>query len=981
VDIQQENAAASANTDDVLQLLLIRLRYKEAHVVELAENQPLWLNDPESVWLIYAGSLDVFIVEVQNEHIAGIRQFLFQGMALQFLFGAAAAEGRQLLAVSSTESTLLKLKRSRLTELLDEPGMGDMLASGIATWAEFLSRAISKDIPPKDFTVLKPDQTLTLQANAVARSLREVVWVHHAEGESLLMGRADLPHIDGTIAFPISTETWLISTQPSNLTVIATEALVNTAGLWDTLTAFYNTIAHIFVIYSELDAKLNLERLEQRASADESKVEIAFVKLAAPLQPNIISPLTNLDRSDALLAACQMVGEAAGIKIVAPSRNSKPSRNPLRDIARTSQFRMRQIALKAIWWKMESGPMLAYWDDTKSPVALLPTPNAGYEVYDPLTNERTPVSEAIVVRLDPLAWSFYRPFPAKKLTGWDLITYGARGIRNDLLTVLGLGLVGGVLSTLVPLATGVIFDQVIPIAARSQILQIGLILLVSAFATAVFQIARGIATVRIETRMDNAIQAALWDRLLSLPAAFFRQYTAGDLAQRIIALSQIKSAVSGPVVAAIMSGIFSLFNFILLFTYSVPLALVALAIVIVAFWVIIGIGIAQRRQQRAIAALQGKISGTLFQIVVGINKFRVASAESRAFAIWANLFSEQKALAFNTDTLRNRLTIFNAILPTLSATILFGVMSTLKTSMTMTTGQFLAFYAAFNQFLLAGLSLGSTIILLANVSTIYERARPIIQTEPEVDPQKIDPGELSGAISVSQVIFRYKPDMPPVLNDVSFEIRRGEFVALVGASGCGKSTLLRILLGFETPQSGVVMYDGQDLATLDVRSVRRQLGVVLQTSQLLSGSIYENIVGQSGLGLKDAIDAARLAGLMNDIEQLPMGLHTMVDEGGSTFSGGQRQRLMIARAIVNRPRILFFDEATSALDNNTQAIVSKSLEQLDATRIVIAHRLSTIINADRIIVLDRGRIVQMGTYQSLIKQPGLFANLARRQMV
>jgi ABC-type bacteriocin/lantibiotic exporter with double-glycine peptidase domain len=240
---------------------------------------------------------------------------------------------------------------------------------------------------------------------------------------------------------------------------------------------------------------------------------------------------------------------------------------------------------------------------------------------------------------------------------------------------------------------------------------------------------------------------------------------------------------------------------------------------------------------------------------------------------------------------------------------------------------------------------------------------------------------LSGEIEVSHVSFRYDPEGPAILHDISFKARAGEFVAIVGPSGSGKSTLLRLLLGFETPASGAIYYDGHDLAALDITAVRRQLGVVLQSSRVIPGTIFENIVGSSSFSLDDAWTAASKAGLAEDIESMPMGMHTFLGEGTSTLSGGQRQRLLIARAIVSRPRIILFDEATSALDNRTQAIVTASLDQLQATRVVIAHRLSTIVNADRILVMHTGRIVQSGTYAQLLEESGPFVELAQRQLI
>jgi ATP-binding cassette subfamily C protein len=270
---------------------------------------------------------------------------------------------------------------------------------------------------------------------------------------------------------------------------------------------------------------------------------------------------------------------------------------------------------------------------------------------------------------------------------------------------------------------------------------------------------------------------------------------------------------------------------------------------------------------------------------------------------------------------------------------------------------------------------------VSQIFPILEKIEPILDTKPEYDEYKSNPGNLTGSVEVSHVSFRYQEEDPLVLKDVSIKIREGEYVGLVGPSGSGKSSLLRVLLGFENPETGRVYYDGQDLTKVDIRAIRRQLGVVLQNGKLMSGDIFSNVVGANiNLTLDDAKEAIRMAGLEEDINAMPMGMHTVINEGATTISGGQRQRLLIARAIANKPKIIFFDEATSALDNQTQAIVSESLDSLKATRIVIAHRLSTVMNCDRIIVLDKGAIVEEGSYAELMQLNGVFAELAKRQL-
>ena len=269
---------------------------------------------------------------------------------------------------------------------------------------------------------------------------------------------------------------------------------------------------------------------------------------------------------------------------------------------------------------------------------------------------------------------------------------------------------------------------------------------------------------------------------------------------------------------------------------------------------------------------------------------------------------------------------------------------------------------------------------VAQIKPILEMAEPILKTEPESTENRKMVTKLNGSIELSNVFFRYNESMPYVVNGMNLKIRAGEYIAIVGTTGCGKSTLMRLLLGFETPEKGAIYYDGVDMSKLDLRSLRRRIGAVTQNGSLFQGDIYSNIViSAPHLSLDEAWEAAELAGIADDIKAMPMGMQTIISEGQGGISGGQKQRLMIARAVAPKPRILMFDEATSALDNKTQKQVSEALDRLKCTRIVIAHRLSTIKNCDRILVLDKGQILEDGTYDELIERNGFFAELVARQ--
>jgi NHLM bacteriocin system ABC transporter ATP-binding protein len=752
---------------------------------------------------------------------------------------------------------------------------------------------------------------------------------------------------------------------------------------WDAVDDYHRALlAHLLV---ELDHEEDGEqrRLARKNARQDEGMHAALGRLAAILRPADGGAGQAAD-GPALLAACRLVGGAAGIEFSAPydaGETAEAGRDALGEIVEASRVRRRRVALKGAWWRADHGHLLGFLADGQSPVALL-RGAGGYTLQQPGGAAR-PLTAELAAGLAPFAFLFYRGFGAAAVELGDMLRFGAAGQRRELLLVAATGVAGGLLGMLTPLATGMLFDSVIPGAERGQLLQLTLMLLAAAFGAAMFALTQGFAMLRVEGRMDSAVQSAVWDRLLRLPTGFFRDYTAGDLAARAGGINSMRQILSGHTLHTLLSAVFALFNLVLLFYYNSKLALLAVALVAVALVFSVGAARLRLRHARALAAVEGRIAGLVFQLLGGIAKLRTTGAEGRAFANWARLYAQQQEHQFKAAMLNSAVAVFNSVFPTLSSmAIFFTIAALLAAEQGFSTGSFLAFNAAFGGFLGAMLGASAALASVLGVVPLYERAKPILRGATEVGQGRAQPGRLQGRIELNQVCFSYAADGPRILDEVTLRIEAGEFVALVGASGSGKSTLLRLLLGFEAPASGAVYYDDRDLAGLDLGAVRRQLGVVLQNGQLLAGDIFSNIIGAaSALTLDDAWLAAGQAGIADDIRAMPMGMHTMVNDGGGTLSGGQRQRLLIARAIVNRPRILLFDEATSALDNRAQQMVSDSLDGLSATRVVVAHRLSTVVNADRILVMERGRVVESGSYTELLALGGRFSALAQRQIV
>ncbi|MDQ3913003.1 MAG: NHLP bacteriocin export ABC transporter permease/ATPase subunit [Actinomycetota bacterium] len=975
--MRRDGHARGHNLEDPL---LLRL-HREARLIEGGGDKPVILDDPEKVWVVYSGEVNVFSARAAEARISGPRRHLCRVEPGQALFGmdlSRAPEEMQVLAVGVLDATLLELSRSRLVELANEPEHADQVVSVLDGWVALMSSALGGDPQPKESETLVCGEEIVLNDHATVRAEEGVVWVQHQQGGSRFLGNPDLPTITRDEIFPVVDPAWLEASRKSTLVGLDTESYITRDGSLSGLDVFHAVMLSAIAYNERRLESERRERLRKKADVDRLLARDATRMLASVLETEPSRSTIGGEADDPLLGACQMVGRALEVEIRSPPGRST-SRDPLGDISRASRVRMRRVALKGDWWRKDGGPLLGFKGEHHRPVALLPKGVGAYTIVDAADGTRELLTRQTAAGLAPFGYVFYPPFPNRPLKGWDLLRHGLRGCRGDLITLSLMGVASGLLALLVPIATERAVQVAIPQAEVGLLVALALGLVVAAVSAMLFEIARNFAILRVETKMDASVQAAVWDRLLSLPATFFRDYSAGDLAVRALGINTIYQTITGPTVSSVLSSVFSVFSFGLLFYYSGRLALIATLVMVAILGVTTATSYLQLRYQYRATEILGEVSSLVLQLLGGIAKLRVAGAEVHAFAVWAERFAAQKLMNSRAQSAANALIVFNSASGILASLAIFAAIALLWPER-LSTAQFVAFNTAFAQVLFAFSGATGALITILQAAPYYERGKPILRSLPEVDAGKLDPGELSGRIELDHVSFRYSPDGPLVLDDVSLRIEPREFVAIVGPSGAGKSSLFRLLLGFETPEAGSIYYDKNDLAGLDVRSVRRQMGAVLQDGRPMSGSIFGNIVGSLPLTMDDAWEAARMAGLEEDIRAMPMGMFTMLSEDASTISGGQRQRLMIARAIAPKPRILLFDEATSALDNLTQSTVSSSLENLRATRVVIAHRLSTIINADRIYVLQAGRITQSGTFAELMEREGPFREFASRQL-
>jgi NHLM bacteriocin system ABC transporter ATP-binding protein len=958
----------------------------------LAANEPLVLDDPTQLWVVVHGEVDLFHERASGDPLRATRRYVGTIWAGEVVAGAArdlTGDDAALVAVGYGEARMQAIPRSLIESATgDDVRIAQALAAGVAeTIGRAMHRARRSAARPVSFM----DRKLDLPDGTTITSGGPVVWVKLTAGAMSFGGHVVLGA--DPLLFPLARGMWLRATTP-----IASIALQDgfTAFISGTVTEAIERAWAVFMAWltacAEADDAMERTRLAQKTEGERLRQARALDSLAGLLQGRIEAETYELT-GDAILDACALVGRASSIEFRSPPPSpareasqagdgSDPHRDRVLAVCNASRVRYRRVVLRSGWWHTDAGPLLGFRRGSYDPVALLVDAAGGYVVHDPVTDQRLRVTDAVGASLDAVAYTFSTPFPAAAVTLRTLGRMLRREIWPDARRVLGFVAAGAVLGLSLPVVSGIMFNQVIPSAAMGNAVTLFIALVTVAAATALVELGRAFALIRVETRSGSLLQSAIVDRLLALPPGFFREYAVGDLALRADAINSARQALTGVAIVSLFGGALVVSSLVLMLWYSVKLAAVATVMILIGAVATLATGLYALPYERQRQALMGSIGTLVFELLSGIAKLHVAAAERRMFALWSAQFRELKVVTFRAGLAAAGLAVFNSMLPVLASASVFVIAAgMLKVPGALAAGDFIAFNAAFAIALAAGIGVSATVVSVLNVIPLFERAAPILMTAPEVDDAKPDPGILSGRIEASKVTFGYIKGAPPVLDDVSFQVRPGEFVAFVGPSGSGKSTVLRLLLGFERPGRGAVYFDGHDLASIDVGAVRRQCAVVLQNSKLLAGDVFTNIVGAAPLTYDDAWRAAERAGLAEDISAMPMGMFTVISEGGSTLSGGQRQRLLIARALVRNPRIVFFDEATSALDNRSQDIVTRSLEEMDATRIVIAHRLTTVQRADRIFVMVQGRIVQEGTYEELISVPGMFQDLARRQLV
>ncbi len=657
----------------------------------------------------------------------------------------------------------------------------------------------------------------------------------------------------------------------------------------------------------------------------------------------------------------------------------------LDSICKQSAIRKREITLEVDWHKKCGQPFLGKLLTGENVAVFNLDDENKWHWYDSSTAKINDVDTAFLENLTNKATIFYEPFPDKPITLKVLCNLAWKISREDVKRVFFLFLIIALLSSAVPIINSVIFSTVIPLADHILLMQICILAVGFALTKAIIEYLSSLLLLRIRNRLSYTLQACVWDRLLSAPLSLFKDYSIGDMTSRSLGIIQLSNTLNSTFLKTFMTSILIFPALVLMFYYSPLFSAVMLLFILIMSCCFIIAAFVGYKLQTEMSALVGEMQGDIVQYFAGLSKIRATGTENQTLEHWSEKFSIQKKIYFKLSNCEKIISLLSSAIPIFTIIILIALSTFLfryYPDNMITLSDFVAFSSA-----LGIVSASFSSILMALIDAVaaiplYQRLRPLLETMPEKNQWQGQIDDLKGNIDIKHVTFKYNTQQRTIVDNVSLKVNAGEFVAIVGESGSGKSTLLRLLLGFEKPLQGSISYDNLDLNQVNLRQLRSQIGVVLQDSKLIPDSIYKNIVaGSTSLSIDDAWQAAKKAGCHKDIEAMPMTMHTLVSGADGGLSGGQKQRILIARALVKNPKIIFFDEATSALDNNSQNIVRETISKLNITKILIAHRLSTVVDADRIVVLSGGKIIEQGTYEELLKANNLFAHLAKRQLI
>lgn len=937
------------------------------------------LNIDNSMYYVVEGDVNVYIQTEVGEYqsLKGIMRF----KSGDIFFGVYTNRREKLIAKNGMNTLVLKISIEDIVKLSE--AFPEELTKLVDAYINYISTVPKIPRLSKAFiNVMESDQTPSDEGGCLSTA-RRVKWISLHERPGYFVSDESMMVYENRY-FPLTRLTWVQTPNANIFTTRDTRSIIQISEIYNEVVFYTGIILQLILLDLEnlaLFENIQLfDRLDSKVKLfNQSQAQLLSVKY--PQQTHQIESTTD----DVLMQAMIKVAQLEGIAFTPISKmfSALSVEDKLKEACYKNNLGYRIVYLrKRKWFRRNNGTLIAFQGEHK-PLVLIPKDRGGYECFDPITQTQVKLSVSFAKTLSPKAYYLYRPIGKKTILLNDIFRYSVRNTIKEFGALILLSLSIGILSLFFPVVTEILFDTVIPFADQTVYYQLTIAMIVIIISLILFEIVRGLVLIKIESIINYKVQTGLWIRILRLPHRFFERYATGELLGRVGNLIEVRQLISESVVVhTLITLIFSIFSFGLMFFYSRILAGYVLFYIIVWTLIIFGLSKLKLAYERRLVDLQGQITHLLSEIINGIEKIRTQTAEGAFFYFWAQKYARYRKKSLKSKKVSLLISNMIEVVPILSIALIYGMFHFSDLHGTLSPGEFLAFMAAYTQFTTTFTLLFHQLNDIIRVIPLCERMKIFFQEEVMLETQgKEQVVNLSGLIDVNSIAFTYPEAKTPILKNVSFSARPGQFIAIVGGSGSGKSTLLKLLLGFEKPSAGAIFYDNRELDHLDLGSLRRRMGVVLQDESVFPGTIYSNLTAFTQLTPEAAWDLLDKVGLASDVENMPMQLQTAVTAEGIGLSGGQIQRLLIARALASQPQILLLDEATSALDNITQTAVMRSLYDLKVTRIVIAHRLSTIRFADEILVLKEGKIVEAGTFEELLKLHGEFRRLAQRQIL
>ena len=948
--------------------------------VDVNFNNECSINEDRHVYFVKKGKLDLFSTSKEKGLVK--RYFYFTIEQDMIVIGFPEDDLiRQFILRPNQPSSLIKLTFEQFEQLSETYKIESSRL--VSTWIEKLSSGLSKSIfpKPKKDIMLDTKTNCSLQNGEILGTHQSVMWVKLNEGQLVYLGLEDIRK-SSRLYVPLSKDSWLQAVVSSEIHTSSTTELIESKELWPSLFSFYQLLFNCDMMNQSLLNIDELNELKHRQKNRYSFLRKGIHTLLSNVNKNQKKSLFPFRSSDPLHKVLKTLGTAQGFKISTATDSLENSQSDFLTTINLSHVKTRLVLLRKNWWKNTSYPLLGFLKKNNRPVALFKRTGSKHLVLkDFVRNVSLDIDEDVSKVIMPYAYMFFPPTSDIKFDWKFLIKSSLSFQKFALIKLFLLIALSGFTFAIPPILLAFTFDFVIPNQHHFFLYQLGALLLVVGVLNFLFSYARNLVSMQIISSIEYNAQSKVWDRILSLPLYIIRKRTAGEISSLALNFQLLRKKLSGPSVHVLLSIFSTTLCFIPLYILDSKLASIILFSFMFFGALTTSIVILNFSSVEKFYKDKNSFSGLLIQIMSGIKKIKTSFSENRFYYIWASAYGNYLKKEKGITDLKSLVKIQGILFSTLSVILLFFMVSYFDHKVS--AGVFIGFYFALFQFTNSITEMGMHLVDIYELFPALNQTLELAKHKPEHSFGLSNPGELHGNIEFSTIKFKYNSNEPSyILDNVSFHIKSGEFIGIVGESGSGKSTILKLILGFLKPNSGSIYLDKMHLEKVNKQLLRRQIGTVLQESNLLPGNILSNIIGASSQTLEDAWDAAKNSNISDDITNLPMGMNTVITEGGSTFSSGQKQRLFIAKAIVSKPRVLLFDEATSSLDNYSQSQITEDIEKLNATRIVVAHRITTIKHADRIIVLDKGKVVQEGTYDELISdKSGKFYNLAQRQIL